>query len=116
MPNKSKQQHITPCHDCPWRRIAPKGWLGSEQTPEEWIETAHSDATAECHTRAPHRCAGLAIYRANVFKSVRDPDEMRLPADRERVFASPAEFIAHHRSGAKLTSAEVMRMDPKELL
>jgi hypothetical protein len=72
------------------------GWLGSEHNAEEWIQVAHSDSTAECHTKAPHRCAGLAIYRANVGKQVRDPREMRLPKDREAVFASPFEFTEHH--------------------
>lgn len=96
MPNKSTQQHSTPCGDCPWRRKAAPDWLGSEHNAEEWIQVAHSDSTAECHTRAPHRCAGLATYRANVGKSVRDPREMRLPKDPEKVFASPFEFLDHH--------------------
>jgi hypothetical protein len=96
MPNRSTQQQISPCGACPWRRKAMPGWLGSEHNAEEWIQVAHSDSTAECHEREPHRCAGLAIYRANVGKRLRDPKELVLPKDKETVFASPQEFLNHH--------------------
>lgn len=93
-PWKCKDQ---PCNDCPWRRKSAPGWLGSEQTAEEWITTAHQDHTVECHQDAKHLCAGVAIYRANVRKRLRDPDVPVLPADRKRVFSTPAEFIEHHK-------------------
>lgn len=105
-----KNQHRTPCADCPWRRKAPPGWLGSDQTPEEWIQTAHCEATVECHTKQGARCAGLAIYRANVCRRPRDPREMTLLKDHAKVFSNPQEFIDHHRSGVELTSAEVFRL------
>ena len=42
------------------------------------------------------QCAGAAIYRANVCKSPRDGSLLKLPADRETVFADKSEFWEHH--------------------
>lgn len=53
----------------------------------------------ECHTDAPKLCAGIAIYRTNVAKRMRDPEVPVLPADRSLVFAVPKEFVEHHRRG-----------------
>lgn len=90
-------QHTAPCSDCPWARTSLPGWLGT-LSPEEWLALAHGEGSAECHTRHGAQCAGLAIYRRNVCKSTRDPNALRLPADRERVFASPIQFLAHHKA------------------
>lgn len=49
-----------------------------------------------CHVLKGAQCAGLAIYRANVCKSPRDPNAIKLPADREKVFATPMEFRMQH--------------------
>lgn len=91
----AKGQHRSPCSDCPWRRDALNGWLGSIPK-EEWIQDAHGEVKIECHTLIGAQCAGVSIYRANVCKSPRDPDILVLPADRERVFATPKEFLEHH--------------------
>lgn len=90
-------QHRTPCKDCPWRKgLAVPGWLGSNSI-EDWIGFAHSETVVDCHTHANAQCAGIAIYRANVGKRPRFKEIMLLlPADRENVFATPMEFIAHH--------------------
>lgn len=88
-------QHKSPCSDCPWARKSLAGWLGSA-TREEWLGDAHGETRIECHTLIGAQCAGAAIYRANVCKSPRDPDLLRLPADREKVFANKQEFWAHH--------------------
>ncbi len=66
-----KSQHSTPCNDCPWRRKSMPGWLGSEQEPEEWVQTALSESFVECHVNSPNQCAGLAIFRANIYKRPR---------------------------------------------
>lgn len=89
-------QHRRPCGDCPWARTALPGWLGT-MSADEWIAAAHGEATAECHTQLGAMCAGLATYRANVCKSVRDQGALRLPADRVTVFASSTEFLSHHK-------------------
>ena len=62
---------------------------------DDWIAEAHGESRIECHTISNQQCAGAAIYRANVCKSVRDPDALRLPADRIKVFGF-GEFRAHH--------------------
>jgi hypothetical protein len=92
---ETKGQCRKPCSDCPWSRQALPGWLGSN-TREEWIAIAHGEFRVDCHTRKNNECAGLAIYRANVCKSVRDPSVLVLPADRDAVFARPQEFLDHH--------------------
>lgn len=89
-------QHKKPCSDCPWARGALNGWLGGVSI-DDWLAIGHSDAVAPCHVISNQQCAGLAIYRRNVCKLVRPP-ALSLPADREAVFASPAEFRAHHEA------------------
>jgi hypothetical protein len=95
----AKKQHTKPCSDCPWSRGALPGWLGSLSS-DDWITIAHSDSVAECHALTGVHCAGLAIYRANVVKSVRDPAALRLPRDHKAVFSSPVEFKCHHENVA----------------
>ncbi|MDD5305006.1 MAG: hypothetical protein PHS14_18055 [Elusimicrobia bacterium] len=91
----AEKQHHRPCSDCPFARTALPGWTGSD-TPEEYVQAAHSESRMECHTLLGAQCAGAAIYRANVYKLPSDPDHLKLPSDRERVFASRNEFLDHH--------------------
>lgn len=91
----AKAQHKKPCDDCPWARHSLNGWLGS-LSAEEWIEVAHGEGRAECHAHSGVDCAGLAIYRANVCKRVRDAGALVLPANRSTVFGSADEFVQHH--------------------
>jgi hypothetical protein len=91
----AKTQHTKPCGDCPWRRDSLAGWLGGLDVMT-WLRGAHGDEQIECHTRTGAQCAGAAIYRANVCKMSRDPQVLRLQADRARVFATPQEFKEHH--------------------
>lgn len=90
-----KGQITKPCTDCPWAREALPGWTGS-LSPLDWLNAAHGEARIECHVYNGPQCAGVAIYRANVCKTPRDPATLQLPADREKVFATPAEFLQHH--------------------
>ena len=102
------KQHKKPCSDCPWARVAVRGWLGNN-TAEEWVSIAHGDAPILCHTRvAPIdsgfviQCAGAAIYRVNVCKSLRggfwplNTPPLEVKADRDKVFAHTAEFLSYH--------------------
>ena len=102
-----------PCTECPWRRESAPSFLGPH-SPQEWRDLAHSEAPIACHqTITPdehgegdwedpriRQCRGAAIYRRNVVKTPRNPsDAARLPGvnpDRAHVFASSAEFLAHH--------------------
>lgn len=111
----SNTQHVQPCSDCPWRRDALPSWLGALSV-EDWIQAAHGEARIDCHVRQLSKrdfrvaqgpaargrsleCAGAAIYRANVCKTLRDPSRFKLPPDRAAVFATPAEFRAYHGPG-----------------
>lgn len=91
-----KRQHKTPCHDCPFARAALAGWLGGD-TPDEYVQLAHSDARIDCHTKIGPQCAGAAIYRANVIKSPRDKTVLILEQNKTLVFATPLEFLEHHK-------------------
>lgn len=93
-----KRQHTKPCKECPFRRVAPRGWLGNIKA-DTFMEHAHSESVMDCHLGdGTHQCAGAAIYRANVLKRTRHPDKiMELPENKEIVFASPKEFLDHHK-------------------
>lgn len=78
-----------------------RGWLAGS-SPDWWLQIAHSEGTSECHTKTcegkPLHCAGMSIYRANVLKRVHHPEQhLVLLADKEKVFATPMEFLAHHK-------------------
>lgn len=99
-----------PCNDCPWRRIALVGWLGPFAS-HQWVFIAQSDKPIACHKTIlrvnedgigdwtnpeMRQCRGAAIFRANICKSPRDPEVVTGPVDKDAVFASVAEFTAHH--------------------
>jgi hypothetical protein len=89
-----KGQPDRPCSDCPFSRQSLRGWLGGA-TPNEYRRLAHSNQPIYCHALIGVQCAGAAIYRANVCKRA-GPPNIELPADRNAVFATPMEFLAHH--------------------
>jgi hypothetical protein len=96
---KTKSQHKQPCSDCPFSRKSLPGWLGS-MNADEWVQAVHGEALIDCHT-TDKQCAGAAIYRANNCKVPRDRTILQLPANRQKVFASPVEFIKHHNGDGK---------------
>lgn len=102
-----------PCAECPYRRKSLPGWLGAD-SPEGFMGTTMADHTMPCHMTVDYerknwratlpdaeQCAGAAIFFANICKLSRDPDRMRLPADRENVFATPMEFVEHHSNTSR---------------
>lgn len=97
-----KKQHTSPCSDCPFARKSLHGWLG-RMSAEEWIEAVHGEALIDCHTISNQQCAGAAIYRANVCKSCRFDFQLKLASDKITVFASPFEFLLHHKNGTLIT-------------
>lgn len=97
---EAKGQHKKPCSDCPFARTSLPGWLGGESV-DAWMKEAHGNLDIPCHTLRGAQCAGSAIYRTNVLKRNVADGVLLLPADRERVFATPMEFMAHHNSGPK---------------
>jgi hypothetical protein len=92
-----KRQHTKPCSDGPWSRKALPGWLAAE-TPFWWLVAAHGDGKMECHTKrtetGSHECAGASIFRSNVVKD--HAGNLKLPKDKETVFANDQEFAEHH--------------------
>lgn len=93
----SSRQHKTPCSDCPFRRDSLRGWLGGSSA-REFVRMANSDAAYSCHTVVGPQCAGLAIFRANICKSPRDPKVLTTRQNKVAVFAWHDEFLAHHES------------------
>jgi hypothetical protein len=111
------------CKECPFRREAPPGWLGSN-TPENFVANALTDASLACHTsmdqnlkgrawkkaeaEAP-RCFGALTLMRNEVKIPRDPAAAKvvakIPRDPVKFFSNRAEFIAHHRA-ARIKSWE----------
>lgn len=96
----------TPCNDCPWRRVAAPGWLGPYD-PQHWIELAHSEQPIACHQTIKvedwsdpelRQCKGAAIFRSNVFKLPRNPQDAAATTkvDTVKVFATDTEFIDYH--------------------
>lgn len=115
-----------PCKTCPWSRSVGVGETGGAH-PFKFIGQAHGPFWLPCHSspgyeadrrNQEHRqCAGAAIYRANSGASEHIPDQLhRLPEDRELVFASPEEFLAHHASMTLEEAGEEMRKYPPTLL
>lgn len=110
-----------PCNECPFRRIAMPGWLGSN-TPQSFIIDISYERPLPCHTSINYEdprwkrqwergeigniCAGSLILMRNMSKLPRDPNFPRLPADHKLVFSNPHEFIEHHEA-AKIRSWEL---------
>lgn len=120
--NDGTTQHLTPgrfghgpaksmCKECPLARTSVAGYLGG-YSPEAYIAMLHGDADVACHlspgfqdhpqTFATMRsCTGVAHYRANVGKLPRGKNGAdavkQAGVNREAAFASPAEFLAHHK-------------------
>jgi hypothetical protein len=121
-----------PCPGCPFSRaIAPGATGGSD--PKVYVGQAagpfwlpcHQDRNYDSsnprgsmsHTGEIEQCAGAAIYRANTGVSESMPGALlALPEDREAVFASPAELIAHHNETSLDAAADVLQESPVMLL
>ena len=102
-----------PCKQCPFLRNSLPGYLG-EDSPDEFIATTHADHPMPCHSTVDYTdhdwkmlwdrlagpgklCAGALIYFANICKISRWPDRPRRAADKVKVFATPTEFLKHHK-------------------
>lgn len=113
-----------PCDQCPFRRKAINGFLG-DSTPEEFIGTTMADYPMPCHLSIDYSspvwkeswevgeegrlCAGALIFYANISKMSRDPARPRLKPDRDNVFASPSEFLAHHTKSIEDVIADLRK-------
>ena len=112
-----------PCKDCPFARACPAGQTGGSD-PTVYIGQAHGPFVLSCHSDGEYKqetalekweeltpCAGAAIYRANTDRAKLMPDAIyALPEDKELVFSSPAELLAHH-AGISIETAEDLIKD-----
>ncbi len=107
-------QHTKPCSECPFRRISPEGWLGSND-PRHFAINANHEGHFPCHKTMGKRaselqCAGRATMWANQCKVSRDDPVPRLTVDRETVFSNIGEFIRHHK--IEITPMQLMGVEP----
>jgi hypothetical protein len=108
------RQHKQPCNQCPFRKVAPPGWLGG-MAPQAFLELAQSEWKMPCHKAMQRegmsyaesveplakelaQCAGRAIFWRNQIKTPRTPDILTLPKS-DAVFQWPKDFRAHHSKG-----------------
>ena len=117
-----------PCDQCCFIRSIEPGNLGGS-APEVYIGQAQAGMWIPCHSTyeegvhpklqshfKTRQCAGCAIYRSNCGITSPFAPVENLPADTEKVFASHAEFLAHHR-GISVESAEmILSIVPPKLL
>lgn len=100
------------CPQCPFARSTPKEYLDTRgQNGERFAGQAVGPFMLPCHMHkafdqwrenpigpgAASPCVGAAVYRSNCGYT-HLPDAIPLyPEDREAIFASPAELLAHHK-------------------
>jgi hypothetical protein len=92
-----KLPHIKkPCRQCPFRKDAPKGWLGADRMTE--ILAADSFV---CHKKTSMQCAGHMLINGDSNGFVRLAGRMDITLDlsgREQVFESLDACIEHHKN------------------
>src|ERR1700677_1314898 len=107
------KQHTKPCNECPFRRIAPKGWLGSN-IPQHFAVNANRECHFPRHKTMgkpqEFQCAGRATMWANQCKVSRDGSVPHVAKDKETVFSHIGEFIKHH--GIEITPMQLMGAEP----
>jgi len=98
----------TPCKECPLARTATPGALGG-YTVRQYLEVLHGPADLACHMSPgfPHdrstqrSCTGVAMYRANCRLDPAGRSAFAAMSEtgpnKELAFASPEEFVRHHR-------------------
>lgn len=123
----------TPCPQCPFARTTPKNYLDTMgQNSERFAGQALGPFSLPCHMTKKFKewhndptnqtpCVGAAIYRTNCNYQHLNGSLPLLPKDTEKVFASPAELIAHHegttveKAVLKLRRRTLMEMLATEL-
>lgn len=104
-----------PCAECPFSRKSEPGGTGGAD-PTVFIGQAfgpfllpcHMDPNYEKDKRSPKnlQCAGAATFRTHVGVAHLMPGFLlTLPENKELVFSTPAELLAHH-AGIPLEKAE----------
>ena len=115
-----------PCKSCPFSRKVTPGELGGSPA-SKFIGQVFGPFWLPCHCSPGYegnrsnpkhsQCAGAAIFRANIGRAELLPPQLhKLPADAELVFASAAEFLAHHAGVTVEDAAGVLRLIPPAVL
>ncbi len=115
-------KHTEPCRECPWRRVAPVGWLGGHP-PELYPDAVANNEVPPCHmsdrdTVDPDHvamCAGALATMSNACILPREPEERTARAtvgERDDCFASPAAFYRHHTGGKEYVSFMLRQLAP----
>jgi hypothetical protein len=125
-------QHTSPCGNCLFRRESPSGAVDIEvmggSQPEVYLGQTQGPFWIPCHTfyenvldarwkLSTNQCAGAAIFSANCGRKLGPELEgqlLTLPPDTEKVFGTPAEFIAHHRGCTLEQAEEFLKQFPPE--
>lgn len=124
-----KPGRIAPCNECPFRRVSTPGYIGKNVTAAVYVGQAAGPFWLPCHKEEQYnlqnpmesmnrvdqiaQCAGAAHYRANTGVAVLMPNEIHhLPPDRDKVFATPAELLAHHDQVTIEEAEEQLRKTP----
>lgn len=119
-----------PCNDCPWRRNSIPGWLG-DAGPERFLLAIYAESPLPCHQTVDYSdpawlkkwtaqtrgkpmaqaasgrlCTGALTFYANLHKRPRNPDLQIEVARSTSVFATPDEFLAHHRNAPSRSWSE----------
>lgn len=95
-----------PCSECPFSRTVKPGGTGGSD-PGVYIGQACGPFFLPCHMDPAYykdrrslkllQCAGAATFRTNVGVADLMPEGLLiLPKDTDKVFATPAELLAHH--------------------
>lgn len=88
-----------PCRNCPFRRDAPKGWLGETRMKEMLDADLFPCHKTVGRTTTRMQCAGHMLMKGDRNTFVRTARRMLLPLDltgSEIVFSSHADCIEHH--------------------
>lgn len=100
-----KLKHVTPCAECPWRKTAPKGWLGGHPA-EYYADAVGAGEVPACHLHdhGPDNgntafCAGALACMSNQFMvpTGHFPGQEGAIAARRQVGPMDSVF-AHHRT------------------
>lgn len=122
------------CKACPFSRTVEPGALGGS-SPETYLGQAAGPFVLPCHLHCDFedpdwkaksintpQCAGAAIYRANIGVAWGLPDAIHhLAPNVEAVFATPEEFLAHHKSitlleaGKQLTEVPISELRARQI-
>jgi hypothetical protein len=124
-----KKDRKKPCSTCPFRKdnITKSSLDLGGATPFTYIGQSIGPFWLPCHmdknyewkdsdTSKVNQCAGAAIYRTNVGVADNMHDQiLTLPEDKELVFATHAEFLAHYMEVSVEDAENFFKQNPDAL-